>query len=549
MRPGRPEPENPDGAEERGARVKKRSGWTLNAILYGAWLFFVLGTAVYAEYYDAELHRLTGRLWMALAGAAVFSPMVLGRVRKWTPKRRRFGSGLSPWAFRGICFGCSLAVLGFCFLAVNPGGFDGDPVKQLRQALTGEYNDFFPVLHTLIAFRLPLALTGGWFPSVILFQILLFSAALTYLCGTVRKYADTVWAFASLALILANPITQSYLMYGYKDETFGICAMVLVCFNARILFSGGEWLKKPAHLAAFSAVLAVTSIVRHNGILFAVPCLAGAALCVSPKRTLAAAGAFLALFAGIRGPLYSAIGVEKAEDRSSQTMGLPMSVIGGAVTYRPEKLDGELLEFAYGVAPREVWEEKYTWGVYNWVDWDPRGNHQLVADAGMAGVLKYMFRAFREAPKESLKALIETTDSTYGVVPDELADGAVYLAGEELGLQDRSVPWMKRIMYGWRSLMYVLAPHSFLHSGVTLLALLTVLLARWPLNRLGSWRRIVPVLSVFAYNLVTMLVLFSWWDGARFFHYSLWAAPVLLVMLVRPEGEEKTGEAVSPGAS
>ena len=64
MRPGRPEPENPDGAEERGARVKKRSGWTLNAILYGAWLFFVLGTAVYAEYYDAELHRLTGRLWM-----------------------------------------------------------------------------------------------------------------------------------------------------------------------------------------------------------------------------------------------------------------------------------------------------------------------------------------------------------------------------------------------------------------------------------------------------------------------------------------------------
>ena len=89
MRPGRPEPENPDGAEERGARVKKRSGWTLNAILYGAWLFFVLGTAVYAEYYDAELHRLTGRLWMALAGAAVFSPMVLGRVRKWTPLRKR----------------------------------------------------------------------------------------------------------------------------------------------------------------------------------------------------------------------------------------------------------------------------------------------------------------------------------------------------------------------------------------------------------------------------------------------------------------------------
>jgi len=43
------------------------------------------------------------------------------------------------------------------------------------------------------------------------------------------------------------------------------------------------------------------------------------------------------------------------------------------------------------------------------------------------------------------------------------------------------------------------------------------------------------VLSVFVYNLVTMLVLFSWWDGARFFHYSIWVAPVLLVLLVHED--------------
>ena len=36
-----------------------------------------------------------------------------------------------------------------------------------------------------------------------------------------------------------------------------------------------------------------------------------------------------------------------------------------------------------------------------------------------------------------------------------------------------------------------------------------------------------------------MLLLFSWWDGARFFHYSLWVAPVLLVMLMKPEQPEK----------
>ena len=517
--------------------MQKVKGWRLNTILYSLWVIFVLGTAIYADFYDAELPRLTGRMEMLLVGVFIFAPLILRIVRAWTPKLHAWGSGLSPWIFRIVCFGCSMAVLGFCFLAVNPGGFDGDPVAQLRQAVTGEYDDFFPVLHTLIAFRLPLALTGKWFSSIILFQILLFSAALTYLCDTVRKYADTYWAFLSLALILLNPITQSYLMYGYKDETFGICAMLLVCMNARILFSKGEWLKKPIHLAAFSLMLVVISIVRHNGILFAIPCLLGAALCTDWKRSLAMTGTVLILFAGIKGPLYSVMGVKKAEDRSSQTMGLPMAVIGGAVTYRPEKLDDELLDFAYSVAPREVWEEKYTWGVFNWVDWDERSNHQVLTDAGMTGILRYMFRTFCEAPKESLKALIETTDITYGIVPDQLADGAVYLAGMDLGVKDESIPWMRDIMYAYRRIMYVISPHSYLHSGITLLILLTVMLAKHSLFRKESWKRIIPVLSVFCYNLVTMLVLFSWWDGARFFHYSIWVAPVLLVILTRREKE------------
>ena len=522
--------------------MKKKSGWTFNAVLYGLWLMLVLGTAVYADFYDAELPRLTGRLLVAGLIAALLSPLLLKKVRDWAPGTCRWGSRLSPLAFRCICFSCSLLVLGFCFLAVCPGGFDGDPVKQLRQAVSGQYNDFFPALHTLIAFKLPLALTGGWFPSVILFQILLFSAALTWVCDTVRAASDSLRGFLSLAVILLNPITQSYLMYGYKDETFGICAMVLVCMNARILFTRGAWLKKPLNLVCFSAMLAVTSIIRHNGFLFALPCLLGAALCVSPKRTLAASGAALALFFGIKGPLYAAFGVQKAEDHSSQTLGLPMAVIGGPVTYRPDKLEKDVLDFAYSVAPEEVWQEKYTWGVFNWVDWDERSSHEALSEAGMAGALKYMLRAFLEAPKESLKALIETTQITYGIVPNQLADGTVYLAGQDLGVTDMGIPWMRGIMDRYRNLMYIIAPHSYLHSGVTLLILLTVILGRYPLNRKESWRRILPALSVFCYNLVTMLVLFSWWDGARFFHISLWVLPVLLVMLTREggEGEEET---------
>jgi ABC-type antimicrobial peptide transport system permease subunit len=68
--------------------------------------------------------------------------------------------------------------------------------------------------------------------------------------------------------------------------------------------------------------------------------------------------------------------------------------------------------------------------------------------------------------------------------------------------------------------------------GITLLILITVMLAKYSLIRKESWPRILPVMSLMCYNLVTMLMLFGWQDGARFFHYSLWVCPVLLVMLV-----------------
>ena len=520
--------------------MRKRHEWTLNTLIYGLWLLFVLGTAVYTDFCEVELHRLTGRMWLAAGFSAALAPLILKAVRAWKPRTRSIGDPLSPWLFRGICFGCSLLILGFCFLAVNPGGFEGDPASQMEQVLSGNYNDYYPAAHTFLALWLPMALTGGWFPSVILFQILLFSAALTYLCDTVRRYANTLWALVSLAVILLNPITQSYLMYGYKDETFGICAMMLACMNARIYFSRGKWLKNPFRLAAFAALLAVISLVRHNGFLFAIPCAGGAALCVSHRRAAALAGAALVIFAGVRGPLYSAVGVQKGEDHSSQTMGLPMSVIGGAVKYRPERLDGDLLAFAYEVAPKEVWEENYTWGVYNWVDWDPRTHKEVVAQAGFAQVLGRMAAAIREAPKETLKALVETTSIAYGIFPDHLVDGGVYLGQQNLGLEDHGIPWMREVMDQYRRLMYFLAPHSFLHSGVTILLLLTVLLARHSLLRKESWLRIVPVLSLLCYNLVTMLVLYSWWDGARFFHYSIWVAPALLVLLTGRREEKGT---------
>ena len=518
---------------------KRESSWRLNSVLYTLYVIFVLGTAVYTNYAELELHRMLARLWRVVAGAFLLCPLLLQYLREKTWKYHRLGEGMNGWVFRGICVLCTMGVLVFYFLGVNPGGLDGDPVTQLRQALSGEYNDLHPVLHTLLVFTLPMKLTGGWAPSIVLCQIVLFSAAMTFVCETVRKYADTLWAFLVLILNLANAFNQGMLMFPFKDETFGICAAVLVCLNVRILFSKGEWLRKPIHLVLFAVMLTLTSIVRHNGILFAVFCALGAFLCVPWKRGFAMFGVAALLFLFVKWPLYALLKVEYPETRSNQILGLPMSTLGGAVKYAPEKLDQETLDFAYAVAPKELWESDYIWGDFTWVEWKSPTSAEVMTQAGATGTVHYMLKAFQQAPRECLKALIRTTDVVYNIVPDKLPQGGVYI-NEYIhevgpGLTYHGIPWIKDMMDQYRQISYTLFPHGFLHSGVSLLILMTLMLAKCPLNRKKSWLRIVPVLSVFAYNFGTMFMLTSWQDGARFFHYTLWVLPALTIILIHRE--------------
>jgi hypothetical protein len=138
----------------------------------------------------------------------------------------------------------------------------------------------------------------------------------------------------------------------------------------------------------------------------------------------------------------------------------------------------------------------------------------------------------------------------YNIVPDKLPQGGVfineYIHEVGPGLTYRGNPKIKDIMDAYRQVSYTLFPHGFLHSGVSLLMLITLMMARWPLNRKESWIRILPALSIFAYNFGTMFMLTSWQDGARFFHYSLWVMPVLAVMLARDDSSAGEDAAAAP---
>jgi len=327
-------------------------------------------------------------------------------------------------------------------------------------------------------------------------------------------------------------------MSPWKDVSFGMGALLTLTYGLRIVATKGCWLKKPLHMVLFVCAIVLTTLFRHNAILFTAPLMLAILLHVTPKKGIVLCLSIVLLYGAVKFPLYSALDVESPDKRQIEMLGLPMTVIGGAVVYSSESLDSETLEFAYKVAPREVWEEKYTLGTYNFVKWDERTDNSVIEEYGAVKVLSMMVRCFKNAKSSSLKALIYLTDAIYNVnlrarphsLPFYYLDGT---NGDTLPAK----------------LLVALCKYSadncyLFNLAAVHLAMVLSILAKYRLTRMKDWKKLFYVLSPFAYNYGTTLLLTGSDDATRFFTYTTMLLPTILVFIYRNNSEGNVNENV-----
>ena len=450
-------------------------------------------------------------------------------------RNRQAGAGKDRAGKTLLFFAVPLLVLLVYWLAYYPGGFSVDSFNQYRQVVTHRYNDWHPVLQTLLAFWLPLTVSGGWTGSVALFQILLFSAALGYCFLVIDRYAGGRYTACAMAFVLGNPQTGSIAMYPWKDVSFAIGAVLLTAYALRTAETHGAWLKKNVNAAAFVIVLVLTTVFRHNALLFTLPLLAVVLLYSSRKRGLALlAAAAVSLFL-VQGPLYSALRVESPDKRQIETLGLPMTVIGAAVTYAPEKTDSDILEFAYRIAPQEQWLASFEFGNFNRLKFS-LDNLDVIEEYGAAKILPMMLRCMKSSPYVCLKSLIKLTEGIYTV-----SDSHSLLITPKIVENSYGIAMAPRgrvfelLVRGHRAVGQRLFPHLFLYYGTAHLLVLIAVLSKCRLDRLRDWKRILFVLPMFAYNYGTSLLLTSGNDARRFFYYTVLLLPLQLLYYFRDE--------------
>ena len=522
---------------DRSAAFLKRISWhpSIQEIMLAVYVIGILMAQVILG--NTSKRDLLSPLYLIVFASLVICPIVL----KWA-KGLTIGTDQSRTKMEtALYFLVPLAVLLVYYAASYPGYFPSDSVDQYQQAVNGTYNDWHPAMQTILTFTLPLTLTGGWVGSIILFQIVLFTCAVGYALVTIRLYTNRRFAVLAMLYIVLNPQTGAFVMHPWKDMTFAIGALLLVSFAIRIFMTKGEWLRSVGSMALFSLILALTTLVRHNAVLFTAPLMIAILVYARRRQAVIVCIASLILFSIVKFPVYSLLDVEAPGKRKVELLGLPMTVIGAVVQNTPERLDPETREFAYAVAPPEVWEEKYVYGSYNQVKWDKRTNNHVIEEYGVVNVLRMMAKSVKASPGNALRGLIALTDPVYSIT--NIQDPVnIPGTGRRLpGTEEDGIPALKTVLRRCAKLCVYL-PHLLGCLGALHLALLVLVLAKCGRGALSPWVTVLFILPVFCYNFGTALLLTGFADAARFFYYTFLLFPSLLVFLLRGGTAENKDE-------
>ena len=341
-------------------------------------------------------------------------------------------------------------------------------------------------------------------------------------------------------------------------------------------------------------MLVAGTLFRHNAVLFTLPLLFAVSLYIKKRHALFIFVCFLGLIYAVRFPLYESMNVVRpANNRQIETLGLPVTIIGNAVKEAPERLDKDILDFAYSLAPEDVWREKYNI-INGFISvkyvaverarndaerkrFNETVNVHSIEDTGYIKILDMTLRCFRKAPWASLRGALGITSLVYGIAGPPLGRIIPQIAPNSLGLEDNKFfrldfvgVLLKKIISlfqadeyktatGGTAFMFtgfaddegeftlqsilrlcyyaamVLFKHVFWCIGVLNLIVIIFLLARLDFGKLNDWKRLCFTFPMLVHNFGTMLLLSG--NDFRYFYFSYLVLPLVLLVLLRDNSE------------
>lgn len=499
--------------------------FNINSLLLTFYLLFVWMTYIFCNF-SQNISRLL------ICAIASFFPIyfvisyILNQLQKAIFTVKNTNSTKRNLITYGIFTSIALFITLFLYFGFRPGFFSVDSFSQIDQAFSGNYNDWHPVLHTLLFFTLPLKLSHS-IPFIVPFQLILLSLVMGYMGMILCKYAGIKYAIGAYAYIFLNPFVLYTILYPWKDVGFAIFALLSMVMAIDIYYSPQTHEKYWWLNIVLGIILAVTGILRHNGILFSLPLLFALFFHIKKKNWLIIFITFLMIFFLIKVPLYHILNVEKPGERVIEISGLPLTIIGNVAKETPEKMDAEMQEYAYSIAPQEQWSTIYQCGNFNDIKWYGI-NNEAVESAGTFQAIKIMFKCLLYSPQASLRALFTLTDLVYGLESAESYSIGRVLVPNDYGI----VPILNIQISNFVQNYFAIVSSTILRYAITIgssiVIMLSTILATTNFRQKADLKKILLYFPIFFYNFGTMLLLSG--NDNRLFLVSFFICPVVTIL-------------------
>ena len=428
--------------------------------------------------------------------------------------------------FSVVCF----IVLFLDYLANFPGGFSQDSIIQYSQVVNGTYNDWHPVIHTLIFFGFPYSLSSDA-NLIVLFQIILFSVSLGYIGMTVFDVSNPFIALIVFSMVVLNPNTLNICMYPWKDVMFAMVSALSYAVIVRRIIKKEDI--RISEIIILSILFSLSILFRHNGILFTAPLILCLFLFFNYRKViLTVLLTFICLFA-IKGPLYSSLNVEKPGQRLTETMGLPLTIIGECITNNPDALDDEIKEFAYEIADKDFCETYYD-SSFNSVKFSG-ADTSIVEKTPVLKIISMALKCFVEAPRQAIDATLRLTGMVFAFIGNGSRIHRPEIVSNSLGINPIKTSYSdlaNRIIEIIRNIGVVFNI-SFNYIGFTIMVIIVSLYLFCDLRNKSDLKYILLSLPILIYDFGTMILLtgYEW----RFFYISFLVYPLVVLLLWRKE--------------
>ncbi|MEH6965545.1 DUF6020 family protein [Priestia megaterium] len=433
-----------------------------------------------------------------------------------------------------IFLGCCVYWFGFYPAAMSP-----DSLAQWKQAHTGEFNDWHPIMVTwILMLIIQLWDSPG---AIVLFQILVVSLIYLYTFNFfIKKQIHPILLSFFTLIILTIPPFLVFSVIIWKDILYSSFMLFFTVNIAQVYFSKGSWLKSKKNIFIMFLSAFGVAFFRHNGFpVFILTFLIMAF--VFRKNWKIILSILLIIFVAqkiITGPVFAKLDVAPSDP--NEALAIPTQQIANIIVSNG-KLSAEERDYFNKVFPIPQWKEKYNPYTNDPIkfSWDSYDRNFIFKDIKL--YFKNYLSVVIKNPRLATEALLRQTSLVWQVTPFEPHYVVTYITGihahNEFGLKNTVISPVlteKTNQYLKAStdfpFKWIWKP-AFYHCIILIFSLM--LLVRKGFSSL-------VILLPWALNTLSVLVALP----AQDFRYLLASVFISLFTIALPFVEEKQGERI-----